>query len=115
MNSSRSIATLLVMLIAIGCLVGIPPVKAEGPFDVDNSAGGGRGPGTTAIQPDDQNGSDGNTAVLRSATGFTGGDWFTGIVSRLVIELFYAKQLETQGPSKTKTPAVGAARTNSRL
>ncbi len=118
MNSSRSIATLLVMLIAVGCLVGIPPAKAEGPFDVDNSTNpANRGSGTLVVQPDDHGiGSDGNTAVLRSATGIIGGDWFTGIVSRLALKLFYAKQLEQQqGPSKTKSPAVDGARASSRL
>lgn len=102
MKSSRSIATLLVMLIAFGCLIGVQFVRAEGPFDVDNSTGGGRTGTTTGFgdsgQPD---GDDEMVAPIRKASAFIGGDWFTGIILRVSFAYVY-DHLIVDTPSNDK-------------
>lgn len=90
MNKPRSIITILVTLIAIGCIVNVQFVRAEGPFDVDNSGGSGRGPGTTVINdPNDGDDSDGNDSALRCSTGTIGGDWITGLILRWTFEALF--------------------------
>ena len=107
MKSSRSIATLLVMLIAFGCLSGVQFVRAEGPFDVDNSTGGSRTGTTTGFgDPGQPAGDDEIVTPIRKASSFVGVDWFTGIILRVSFAYVYDHLIVETPPSNDKpTPA----------
>lgn len=108
MKSPRSIATFLVMLIAFGCLCGVQFVRAEGPFDVDNTSGGSQTNWTTSIgepeQPEDPDGEDGIAVPHRKASGVIGGGWFSNLMLRVSFEFIYDHLIVTKGTKDTQDP-----------
>ncbi len=83
MKSSRSVATTVMVLIALCCLITAPLTWAEGPFDVDNSTGQDR----STQQPlpgDGQNDGDGEDVLRGSDDGGT--DWYFGLLMRITLK-----------------------------
>ena len=107
------VVTLVVMLVAIGCVVGAQLAWAEGPFDVDSNTGGVRGAGTTGIVvPDDQDGTSGSTVIVCSSMGIIGSDWFGQLITRVTIEYLISADkmaVKHSHPGRSKAPAVDGA------
>lgn len=113
MNSSRLLATLMVLLIAFSYCIGVRSAWAEGPFDVDDPGGNGRSR-THVIGGDSGSGdgSDGNENALRSGSGTTGGDWFTSLVLRVSFDLLFDHFFVISQSPTTTAPATSGSSAN---